>query len=227
MQGDRPHAEYQAEREQMVTTTIEARGISDPRVLAAMRRVPRHCFVKPGDQLVAYRDRALPIPGGQTISQPFVVAAMLEAAAPKPDCRCLEVGTGSGYQTAVLAELCAQTYGIEYLPEVAEFGAGNLRRAGYLEGDRLHLRVGDGFEGWAEAAPFDAILVAAAPPQVPKPLLRQLAPGGRLVIPVGPEHATQMLERWTRLGDGEDESAFKREQLLAVRFVPFLGPGAR
>ncbi len=147
---------------------MAAQGVSDPRLLAAMRRVPRHLFVPPELERLAYSDRPLPIPGGQTISQPYIVAFMTEAANISPSERCLEIGTGSGYQAAVLAELCAETYSIEYLPEVAAFGRANLDRAGYLE--RVELRVGDGYGGWPERAPFDVILVTAAPDEVPQPL---------------------------------------------------------
>jgi protein-L-isoaspartate(D-aspartate) O-methyltransferase len=204
---------------------MEERGIEDERVLAAMRRVPRHRFVPIVSIGEAYADRPLPIGGGQTISQPYIVAFMTQAAEVRPGNRCLEIGTGSGYQAAVLAEVCAATYSIEYLPEVARYGAANLRATGYGP-DRVVLRVGDGYQGWPEAAPFDVILVTAAPDHVPRALLEQLAPGGRLVIPVGPS-GDQDLERWTRVRAGTDTDAFRRERLLGVRFVPFLGDGVR
>jgi protein-L-isoaspartate(D-aspartate) O-methyltransferase len=155
-----------------------------------------------------------------------MVAAMSEAADPKSTERCLEIGTGSGYQAAVLAELCQRVYSIEYLPKVAAFGKANLEALGYTPG-RVELRVGDGFKGWPEAAPFQTILVTAAPEQVPPPLLEQLDVGGRLVIPVGPEDAVQQLERWTRKAPGDAPEAFERETLMGVRFVPFLGDEAR
>lgn len=214
-----------AERSSMVKRQIAAQGVRDRRVLAAMRRVPRHLFVPPELSGMAYADSPLPIPGGQTISQPYIVAFMSEAAGISPSERCLEIGTGSGYQAAVLAELCAETHSIEYLPEVAAFGRSNLERAGYLE--RVRLRVGDGYAGWPERAPFDVILVTAAPPEVPEPLLAQLSVGGRLVIPVGPEGGRQRLERWTRRAPGSSGKAFSRDTLLGVQFVPFLGPAAR
>lgn len=201
-------------------------GIHDASVLRAMGTVPRHGFVLPAYRLLAYADRPLPILGGQTISQPFVVAFMTQAARPTAASRCLEIGTGSGYQAAVLAELCSHTFSIEYLPEVARFGATNLRELGYGP-DRVSLRVGDGYEGWPEAAPFDVILVTAAPREMPAPLTEQLAVGGRLVAPIGPTDEVQELERWTRLRAGKDPAAFRREKLLLVQFVPFAGPRAR
>jgi protein-L-isoaspartate(D-aspartate) O-methyltransferase len=209
------------EREELARVLSEE-GIVDSSVLEAMRRVPRHAFVLPWLHAMAYANRALPIVGGQTISQPYIVAFMTEAVKPTKRSTCLEIGTGSGYQAAVLAELCMRTYSIEYLPEVASFGAKNLRDLGYGP-DRVVLRVGDGYVGWPEAAPFDAIVVTAAPEHVPEPLLDQLAVGGRLVIPVGGVDEVQQLERWTRLRAGKDAAAFRRESLLPVRFVPFAG----
>jgi protein-L-isoaspartate(D-aspartate) O-methyltransferase len=218
-------SEPSSKRHAMVEKQIAAQGVSDARVLAAMRRVPRHLFVPPELERVAYSDGPLPIPGGQTISQPYIVAFMTEAAEISPADRCLEVGTGSGYQAAVLAELCAETYSIEYLPEVAAFGRANLDRTGYL--GRVQLRVGDGYGGWPERAPFDVIIVTAAPGKVPEPLLAQLSVHGKLVIPIGPEGGRQRLERWTRVRPGATEAAFDREALLSVQFVPFLGSGER
>ena len=209
----------------MVRTTMESRDISDPRVLAAMRKVPRHRFVPAAVARDAYEDHPLPIAGGQTISQPYIVAFMTQAARPGPDDRCLEIGTGSGYQAAVLAELCADTYSIEYLPDVAREGAQNLRGLGYGP-ERVKLRVGDGYRGWPEAAPFQVIVVTAAPERVPAPLLEQLAVGGRLVVPVGPQSRYQELERWTRKRRGDDRDAFRVDRLMTVRFVPFLGEAA-
>jgi protein-L-isoaspartate(D-aspartate) O-methyltransferase len=213
---------YAAERRRLADQ-IKDDGVRDPRVLAAMARVPRHLFVPDSLRDEAYRDRPLPIGSGQTISQPYVVAAMSEAAEIQSGENCLEVGTGSGYQAAVLAELCKKVHSIEYLADVARFGERNLRRAGYGP-DRVVLRVGDGYAGWREAAPFDAILVTAAPERVPPPLLAQLRKGGHMIIPVGPD-GEQWLERWTRRGDGTDPKAFQTERLMGVRFVPFLGDG--
>ncbi|MFC1642861.1 protein-L-isoaspartate(D-aspartate) O-methyltransferase [Myxococcota bacterium] len=210
------------ERAQLVRETIEKEGIRDLRVLGALQRVPRHWFVPNEVRGQAYRDRPLPIGHGQTISQPFIVAAMTAAVAPKPTDKCLEVGTGSGYQAAVLAELCAHTYSIEYLPEVAKLGAANLRRCGYGP-NRISLRVGDGYQGWSDQAPFEVVVVTAAPERVPEPLLDQLAVAGRLVIPVGRQRLAQELELWTRLGPGKGKQALRRQHLLDVVFVPMLG----
>jgi protein-L-isoaspartate(D-aspartate) O-methyltransferase len=218
-------SERVTEREAFVRATVEERDVKDPRVIAAMRRVPRHAFVLPEMRNSAYTDRPLPIVGGQTISQPYIVAFMTEAGKPTPNAKCLEIGTGSGYQAAVLAEICRTVYSIEYLPEVANFGKKNLRALGYDE-KRVHLRTGDGYRGWPDAAPFDVIIVTAAPDHVPQPLLDQLAVGGRLVIPVGGTNEVQVLERWTRERPGNDERSFRRERLMGVRFVPFLGEGA-
>jgi protein-L-isoaspartate(D-aspartate) O-methyltransferase len=209
----------------MVDTQLAAHDIRDLRVLAALRNVPRHRFVPRAFVHAAYADTPLPIPGGQTISQPYIVAFMSEAAQISPGARCLEIGTGSGYQAAVLAELCGETYSIEYVPEVAAFARRNLDALGYLERP-LHLRVGDGYGGWPEKAPFDAILVTAAPARVPQPLLHQLALHGHLVIPVGSQHQ-QELEVWTRLAPGESRRAFARKVTMGVQFVPFLGPGGQ
>ncbi len=221
-----PDADRDADRERMVELHLRGRGIQDPRVLAAMSRVPRHRFVPEATRAMAYADRPLPIGHGQTISQPYIVALMTEQAQPRATDRCLEIGTGSGYQAAVLAELCQRVYSIEYLAPVAEGGERNLRAAGY-GADKVELRVGDGYRGWPEAAPFDVILVTAAPEQVPQPLLDQLAVGGRLVIPVGGQASAQELQRWTRRRAGGGQEAFQLEELMPVRFVPFLGSEAK
>jgi protein-L-isoaspartate(D-aspartate) O-methyltransferase len=212
------------ERNELVRL-LAGRGINCPAVLRAMCFVPRHAFVLPEFVEDAYADSPLPIVGGQTISQPYIVALMTEALAATSQSNCLEIGTGSGYQAAILAELCAHVYSVEFFPEVASFGERNLRRLGYGP-ERVALRVGDGYEGWPEVAPFDAIVVTAAPEHVPTPLLAQLAVGGRLVIPIGPSGDLQKLERWTRLREGGDRGAFHKETLLPVRFVPFAGKGA-
>lgn len=197
----------------MVAEQLEARGIRDTRVLAAMRAVPRHAFVPGEERARAYADRPLPIGYGQTISQPYIVAFMTEAADLSPDERVLEVGTGSGYQAAVLAEVAAEVYTIEIVEPLATQAAQTLAELGYTT---VHVRSGDGYRGWPEAAPFDAVLVAAAAPRVPQPLLDQLALGGRLVIPVG--DSVQELEIYTRTADG-----FSVRRTLAVMFVPMTG----
>ena len=201
----------------MVARQIESRGVSDARVLDAMRRVPRHRFVPAAQREQAYTDRPLAIGQGQTISQPYIVALMTELIQPRSDTRVLEIGTGSGYQAAVLAECTGEVYTIEILPELGRQGAKLLGELGY---DRIHTRIGDGFDGWPEHAPFDAIVVTAAPPRVPQPLLEQLAPGGRLVIPVG--QGSQNLLLITRKPDG-----FECKTVTPVRFVPMTGKAQR
>jgi len=204
-------------RDRMVATQLAPRGIKDARVLAAMRTVPRHEFV-PADMVVrAYDDGALPIGHRQTISQPYIVALMTELAALGPDAKVLEVGTGSGYQAAILAEVAKDVYSIEIVEPLARRAEATLQRLGYA---RVRLRTGDGYRGWPEAAPFDAVIVTAAPGKVPAPLLEQLAPGGRLVIPVGTDD--QMLEVHRRT-----EAGFTVERKLPVRFVPMTGEAQR
>jgi protein-L-isoaspartate(D-aspartate) O-methyltransferase len=205
------------ERESMVRDQIERRGVKDPRVLEAMRRVPREAFVPEAVRAEAYRDGPLPIGGGQTISQPYIVAFMSEAARIAPDDRVLEIGTGSGYQAAILAALGARVFSIEIRPELAERARRTLQETGYGE---VRVKVGDGYRGWPEEAPFDAILVTAAPDAIPDPLLAQLKPGGRLVVPVGT--GAQELLRVTKTAAG-----LERERLMAVRFVPMTGEAAR
>ena len=209
---------YTEQRLQMVETTIVARGVSDPDVLRAMRTVPRHLFV-PADYLdLAYDDRPLPIGYGQTISQPYIVAWMTELLQLKPGEKVLEIGTGSGYQAAVLAELgYVEVYSIEIIPELAAQAAERLRRLGY---GRVHLTQGDGYFGWPEYAPYDAIIVTAAPDHLPPPLVEQLKEGGRLVIPIGPRGGWQTLWRFTKQA-GEVQA----EALDYVSFVPLTGYG--
>lgn len=202
-------------RRRMVEEQLVARGIHDPRVLAAMREVPREEFVEPGLRAHAYADSPLRIPDGQTISQPFIVALMAEAARIGPGDRVLEVGAGSGYAAAVLSRLGAQVFAIERHPGLAEAARERLGRLGFA----VAVREGDGTLGWPEAAPFDAILVAAAGPGAPDALKGQLAPGGRLVLPVGPRDGPQDLVRVTRQGP----EAWEEERLGGVRFVPLLG----
>ncbi len=207
---------YLGARRRMVREQIERRGVRDGRVLAAMAGVPRHLFVPEALRERAYEDGPLPIGGGQTISQPYIVAFMTEAARPGPGDRVLEVGTGSGYQAAVLASIVAHVYTIEIRPELAQEARARLAALGYRN---VTVRVGDGHAGWPEEAPFDAIVVTAAPEVVPPALVGQLASGGRLVIPIGSED--QQLVRLTRTAEGVE-----RETLLPVRFVPMTGSAA-
>jgi protein-L-isoaspartate(D-aspartate) O-methyltransferase len=205
-------AEQALRRRQMVREQLIARGVEDPRVLAAMAVVPRHELVPAAVRDQAYEDMPLPVGHGQTISQPFVVAVMTERAEIRPTSRVLEIGTGSGYQCAVLCSLAAEVYSIEIVPELAREAAASLFRLGY----HPQLRVSDGWDGWPEAAPFDAIIVTAAPPLIPPALITQLAPGGHLVIPVGVD--SQDLRVVTR-----DASGISIERVFPVRFVPMTG----
>ena len=211
--ASRPSDPYALARERMVREQIERRGVRDPRVLAALRSVPRHLFVPEALRLQAYDDTPLLIGEEQTISQPYIVGFMSEAIHPQPADRVLEVGTGSGYQAAVLASIVAKVFTIEILPALAEGARQRLADLGYRN---VTTRTGDGFRGWPEEAPFDAIIVTAAPETVPSPLLDQLKLGGRLVIPIGTDD--QRLVRVIRTARGYD-----RETLLPVRFVPMTG----
>ena len=206
--------EYAEPRARMVREQLVARGIRDDRVLVAMGRVPRHELVPEGERDEAYEDRPLPIGEGQTISQPYIVAAMSEAAALTGSERVLEVGTGSGYQAAVLSALARDVYTIELEPVLAQHAKTALEQLGCAN---VHTRTGDGYRGWPEAAPFDAILVTAAPDHVPPDLIAQLAPGGRLVIPVGGSN-DQELWLYTKT-----ERGVERRRLMPVRFVPLRG----
>lgn len=204
---------YSRLREEMVSGQIETRGVSDERVLSAMRKVPRHEFVPLKKRPYAYGDFPLPIGKGQTISQPYIVALMTELAGLRGDEKVLEIGTGSGYQAAVLAEIVKKVFTIEIIQELAESAAERLKRLGY---ENVTVRTGDGYKGWEEEAPFDVILVTAAPEKVPPLLLEQLAPGGRLVIPEGPA-GKQVLKRYIKK-DGE----ILEEDVIPVRFVPLI-----
>lgn len=195
------------------TAAQTGRAALSGHVRAALQRVPRHRFVPADLQAMAYANRPLPIGAGQTISQPFIVALMTELLDPDPDARVLEVGTGSGYQAAVLAECVRQVYTIEIVPALGERAAALLRELGYRN---VEVRIGDGYLGWPEAAPFDAIMVTAAPDHVPQPLVDQLRPGGRMVIPVGPQLRGQDLLLIEKARDGRTVS----RRTLAVRFVP-------
>jgi protein-L-isoaspartate(D-aspartate) O-methyltransferase len=204
---------------QLVRRLIE-QGIRDPAVLAAFARVPRRFFVPEEVQPYSEGDHPLEIGYGQTISQPYIVAAMTEALQLEGRERVLEVGTGSGYQTAILCELlplASTVRTIEIVPELSERAERTLRELGY---ENVEFRVGDGARGWPEAAPYDAIIVGAAPEAVPPQLLEQLAPGGRLVIPVGPDPDHQELQLWHKLPAGD---GFDRKVLMHVRFVPLTG----
>lgn len=208
--GNGSQDERARQRERMVAEQMAARDIKDPRVLAAMRKVPRHLFLPADQQRLAYEDHPLPIGNDQTISQPYIVAYMTQALEVKPEHKVLEIGTGSGYQAAVLAELAAQVYTIEIVKELADRATETLSDAGYKN---IHVRHGDGYAGWPEAAPFDAIVVTAAPDHVPKPLIDQLAPGGRMIIPVG-DYFQEL-----RLIQRTDKGVVERST-IPVRFVP-------
>ena len=202
-------------RARMVSEQIQSRGVRDLRTLEAMRKVPRHLFVPDRYRSDAYEDHPLPIGHGQTISQPYIVAFMTEALALKGGEKVLDVGTGSGYQAAVLAEIAAHVYSIEIVAPLADEARQRLVKLGYANVD---VRAGDGYAGWPDAAPFDAILVAAAAPKVPEPLRAQLKDGGRLCIPVGEYAEGQELLLIERRGD-----RFMERRLLPVRFVPMTG----
>ena len=197
----------------MVREQIENRGVRDKRVVAALRKVPRHLYVPREMEPYAYADRPLPIGYAQTISQPYIVAFMTEALELKPQDRVLEIGTGSGYQAAVLAELVRDVYSIEIVDPLGREAAERLKRLGY---SNIQVRIGDGYRGWPEAAPFDAIIVTAAPDHVPAALVDQLREGGRMVLPVGRLFQDLIRIRRTRSG-------VKQETLLPVRFVPMVG----
>ncbi len=202
-----------AERSRMVERDIAGRGVRDPLVLEAMRQVPRHRFVPQQMKLQAYADHPLPIGQEQTISQPYIVALMTELAELSPTDRVLEVGTGSGYQAAVLAEIVDQVYSIEIVEELSRSATKRLSDLGY---ENVETRVGDGYRGWPEQAPFDAILVTAAPPEVPEPLVEQLKVGGKMVIPVGRRAQELMVIEKT-------EAGVRRQRSIPVRFVPMTG----
>ena len=215
--GPAPLANDQSEltraRQRMVAEQIEARGVKSPQVLNALRTVPRHEFVPPAGRHEAYGDHPLPIGHGQTISQPYIVAFMTEALGLTGGEKVLEVGTGSGYQAAVLSQVASAVYSIEIVAPLAEEARERMARLGYRN---VFLRAGDGYKGWPEAAPFDAIIVTAAAPRIPEPLKAQLKDGGRLVIPVG--DANQELVVLTRRGE-----TFEERRVLPVLFVPMTG----
>lgn len=205
--------EFAAFRERMVRDQLRTRDISDPRVLAAMLKVPRHEFVPVDLRQSAYDDSALPLEMGQTISQPYIVAYMTQALEMRGTERVLEIGTGSGYQAAVLAEIASQVYSIEIVPQLHERARTILAKLGYKN---IHFRAGDGYLGWPEHAPFDRIIVTAAPGEVPQPLLDQLSDGGRLIIPLGTFNQELVIFE-------KEKSKIKRRSTIAVRFVPMTG----
>lgn len=207
----------QKARDRMVERQLAARDIVDQRVLAAMRKVPRHEFVPASYRDDAYADHPLPIGHSQTISQPYIVALMSQLAVVRPGDKVLEIGTGSGYQAAVLAELGAEVYSIEIVEPLADRAREVLAKLGY---DKVHVRAGDGYQGWPEQAPFAAVVITAAPPAIPEPLQAQLAVGGRLVAPVG--KGIQDLVVVTRTGEG-----FRQREVIPVRFVPMTGEAQR
>ncbi len=206
---------WSARRRAMVENQIAARGVKDPRVLAAMAKVPRHLFIPPGLWDEAYADYPLPIGEGQTISQPYIVAFMTDALAVRPADRVLEVGTGSGYQAAVLAELTDSVFSIEIVADLAVRASQTLKALGY---GKVQVRQGDGYFGWPEAAPFDAIIITCAARSVPPPLLAQLKDGGRLILPLEHEGGYQVLTLITKSG-----GKTKSRAVLDVRFVPMTG----
>ena len=207
---------YDMARARMVREQLLPRGITDKRVLEAMQTVPRHFFVEDALRAQAYGDFPLPIGEGQTISQPYIVAVMTELLNPRPGDRILEVGTGSGYQAAVLAELVKEVYTIEIIEPLGLAARKRLKILGY---DNVTVRIGDGYYGWPEKGPFDGIVVTAAASHVPPPLLAQLKPGGRMIIPVGSRYLTQQLVLINKKEDG----TLQTRQLLPVRFVPLTG----
>mgnify|MGYP003767378493 FL=1 len=204
--------DYEQARRNMVEYQIKARGIKDKRVLAAMLKVPRHLFVPEEMRDMAYRDEPLPIGYGQTISQPYIVAYMTEVLKLRPEDKVLEIGTGSGYQTAILAELVREVYTIEIIPELSQRAEETLKNLGYTN---IEFLIGDGSKGWPEKAPFDAILVSAAPAEVPPALVDQLQVDGRLILPVGTDSQELVLIKKTKKG-------LERTRLIGVRFVPLI-----
>jgi protein-L-isoaspartate(D-aspartate) O-methyltransferase len=208
--------DFTAEREAMVERQLKRRGITQPEILDAFRAVPREAFVSPELAYQAYGDHPLPIEAGQTISQPYIVALMIQAAAIREGATVLEIGSGSGYAAAVISRIAKRVVGIERQHELVEISRERMRRLGY---DNVEIVEGDGTKGWPEEAPYDAILAAASGSHVPQPIVEQLAPGGALVMPVGDPGWVQHLLRVTRRADGSIEQS----DLGAVRFVPLIG----
>jgi protein-L-isoaspartate(D-aspartate) O-methyltransferase len=206
-----PGVDFAAQRDRMVKEQILMRGVTDERVLAALRKVPREEFIPENERAESYTDGPLPIGYGQTISQPYVVAFMTEKLQPRSQDRVLEIGTGSGYQAALLAELVADVYSIEIVEPLAKTAEATLQRLGYKN---VHVKAGDGYKGWPEEAPFDAIIVTCAPDHVPQPLVDQLKEGGRMIIPVGASLAQELYLLEKRNGQ------VRQSSVLDVRFVP-------
>ncbi len=209
-----PVGDLGSERQRMVQEQLMSRGVRDERVLAAMNKVPREEFVPQDSRAASYTDQPLLIGYGQTISQPYIVAFMTEQLRPKPSDRVLEVGTGSGYQAAILAELVAEVYSVEIVEPLAKNAEATLQRLGCKN---VHVKIGDGYKGWPETAPFDAIIVTCAPDKVPQPLIDQLKDGGRMVIPVGDRFAQELYLLEKKNGQ------LKQSATLPVRFVPMAG----
>ncbi len=207
---------YTTRRQGMVALQIRSRGVKDKTVLEAMSTVPRHRFVLPGYLARAYEDSPLPIGQGQTISQPYIVARMTELLEPKPEHKMLEIGTGSGYQAAVLAELVKEVYTVEIIKSLGNSAKKRLAELGY---ENVTVKVADGYHGWEEHAPFDGIIVTAAATEIPPPLIEQLKPSGRMVIPVGNPDQTQ----WLKLLVKDAEGTPTVRNISQVRFVPFTG----
>jgi protein-L-isoaspartate(D-aspartate) O-methyltransferase len=201
----------------MVREQIAGRGIRDPRVIEAMREVPRQLFIPPAERARAYDDGPVAIGHGQTVSQPYIVALMTELVRPQPDDRVLEIGTGSGYQTAVIARVVAHVFTVELEDTLAQSASAVLRELKY---ENITARTGDGYDGWPEHAPFDIVVVTAAPEQLPQPLIDQLKPGGRLVVPIGPRFSVQQLQ----LIEKDAAGAIRTTNVSAVMFVPLRRP---
>jgi protein-L-isoaspartate(D-aspartate) O-methyltransferase len=205
--------QYEAQRHRMVREQIIARGVTDPQVIRAMQRVERHLFVPAGYVQRAYGDSPLPIGYGQTISQPYIVAYMTEILDLKSKDKVLEIGTGSGYQAAVLAEICDSVYTIEIVPQLGKRAQALLKDLGY---DNVVFKIGDGYKGWKEHAPFDAIIVTCSPTHIPEPLEKQLAEGGRIIIPVGEKYVQRLVYLVKKKGK------LYRKEVLPVSFVPMI-----
>lgn len=203
---------YEANRHKMVEQQIRQRGVTDEKVLNAMKKVKRHEFVLPELKHLAYNDHPLPIGQGQTISQPFIVAFMTEALSLEPHEKVLEIGTGSGYQAAVLGELVKEVYTIEIVPELARQSKERLQKLGY---QNVTVKEGDGYKGWPEHAPFDAVIITAAPPSIPEALVEQLKVGGRMIVPVGTYYQELILLK-------KNKDGLQKETLIPVRFVPMV-----